>query len=266
MSNMSWKIATFNVNGIRARLEITIDWIKQHQPHVLCLQETKCQDQDFPVEAFRKLNYDVHIKGQKSYNGVAVLCAENVDQSIDRFDDGQDEHEARFLAVNTAGIWVVNTYVPQGRDPNGPAFQSKLHFLSRIKRWLEKHANPGQPVVWTGDINVAPGERDVFDPQRLDGHVGYHPAEREALAKVLAWGLADMFRQVNPDKRQFSFWDYRLPKSVERNLGWRLDHIFATRALSGACLDCQVDIIPRLQPRPSDHTPVWAGFDLTRLS
>jgi exodeoxyribonuclease III len=179
--------------------------------------------------------------------------------------DGEADDEARFIAVRVDGVWVVNTYVPQGRDPENPAFQFKLRTFGRIKRWFQQHCNSAQPLVWTGDMNVAPTALDVFDPKRLDGSVGFHPLEREALGDVCSWGLIDCFRRLHPDQKQFTFWDYRLPKSFERNLGWRLDHILATAPLAAACRECLVDSDLRGRQNPSDHTPVWAEFDLERL-
>lgn len=259
---MTWKVATFNVNGIRARLAAVAGWIGEHQPDVLCLQEIKCQDQDFPGGSFEEAGYHVQLRGQKAFNGVAILSRRQPDQVIKAFEDGDADEEARFIVVSVDGIWVVNTYIPQGRDPEHPAFQYKLGYLARVKRWLENHLDPTQPVIWTGDINVAPTALDVFDPKRLAGSIGFHPLEHQAFAEVAAWGLVDCFRKHHPDQKQFTFWDYRLPKSFERNLGWRIDHILATRPLAEVCLDCLVDGEPRGRQNPSDHTPVWAEFAL----
>jgi len=259
---MIWKLATFNVNGIRARLQNLVAWLDKHQPDVLCLQEIKCRDGDFPVDAFVSAGYRASVRGQKSYNGVAILTKREPSEILRAFGDGEaQDDEARLIAVLIDGIWIVNTYVPQGRDPDDPAFQYKLAFLGRLRRLFERRFDPNRPLVWTGDINVAPGPVDVFDPLRLDGHVGFHPAERKAFADVAAWGFTDLFRYHHPERKQFTFWDYRLPKSFERNLGWRLDHIMVTSPMASASIDCQVDGEPRSQDRPSDHTPVWASFD-----
>jgi len=262
---VGWKLATFNVNGIRARLPIVLDWLAKNRPDVLCLQETKCQDQDFPVQALAEAGYQASLRGQKSFNGLAVLTRRRSEEVWPAFGDGQPDEEARFLALRVDGVWVVNTYVPQGRDPADPAFQHKLAFLKRLRRFFEDRFKPDQPLVWTGDLNVAPEAIDVFDPKRLEGQVGFHPDERRALAETAAWGFSDLFRSRHPGEKQFTFWDYRLPKSFERNLGWRLDHILVTRPLAEAALDCRVDPEPRGRPKPSDHTPLWAEFDLGKL-
>jgi len=262
---MNWKVATFNVNGIRARLPIVLDWMGQHRPDVLCLQELKCQDRDFPLEAFRDTGYLLQVRGQKAFNGVAILTREEPREVLRAFDDGAPDEAARLLAVRVQDIWIVNSYVPQGRDPDHPAFQQKLEFFLRLKRWLVDRFDPTQPLIWTGDLNVAPEAIDVYDPKRLAGQVGFHPAEHQALAEVTAWGLTDLFRRQHPGEKQFTFWDYRLPKSFVRNLGWRLDHIMVTEALAMGAVACEVDTQPRALDKPSDHTPVWAEFALEKL-
>jgi exodeoxyribonuclease-3 len=262
---MSWKIATFNVNGVRARLTIILDWLRQQRPDLLCLQETKCQDKDFPFAAFQEAGYTACVRGQKAYNGVAVLSRKQPEGVLRELGMEELDDEARSIAVQVDGLWVLNTYVPQGREPDTPAFDYKLRFFRRLKEWLGGRMDLQKPLIWLGDLNVAPGERDVFDPARLDGHTGYHPAERQALAEVMSLGFVDLFRKHHPDARQFTFWDYRLPKSFQRNLGWRLDHILATDAAAGASLACDVDTAPRGLPKPSDHTPVWAQLELKRL-
>lgn len=261
---MIWKFATFNVNGIRARLPLLVDWVQQHQPDVLCLQEIKCQERDFPEEPFLRAGYRVTVRGQKAFNGVAVISRNQPIQVLRGFDDGEADDEARLIAVAVDGVWVVNTYIPQGRDPEAPAFQYKLDFFVRLKHWLSRHFASDQLLLWTGDMNVAPEAMDVFDPQRLAGQVGFHPAEHQALADLMEWGFVDLFRKHHPEQRQFTFWDYRLPKSFSRNLGWRLDHIMATAPMAHMCLECQVDTEPRGADKPSDHTPVWAEFELCR--
>jgi exodeoxyribonuclease-3 len=259
---MRFKVATFNVNGVRARLGILLDWLREQAPDLLCLQETKAQDQDFPASEFEALGYRAAYWGQKAYNGVAVLGRSGFDEVRKGFGDGQSDEEARLITVRASGVWVVNTYVPQGRDPADPAFQAKLAFFARLESWLAAGFSPEQPLLLLGDLNVAPAALDVFDPKRLEGQVGFHPAERQALAKTAAWGLSDLFRLRHPEEKQFTFWDYRLPKSFARNLGWRIDHILASAPLARACVEAWVDVAPRGREKPSDHTPVLAEFDL----
>lgn len=260
---MKLKAATFNCNGIRARLPILLDWLKENSPDVLCLQETKVQDNDFPLEAIKDAGYFVSFWGQKSYNGVAILTRREPSQVIKGLPGAQADQEARAIAVLLDGVWVVDTYVPQGREVDDPAFKYKLDFLARLYDWFAKDFAVDQPFLWAGDFNIAPGPLDVYDPKRMEGKVCFHPAEHKALARVVEWGLTDLFRLHHPEEKQFTFWDYRLPASLKRNLGWRLDHLMATRPLAQACKACWVDVGPRALPKPSDHTFVLAEFELS---
>lgn len=260
---MTWDLATFNVNGIRARLGIVLDWLKEQSPQVVCLQETKAQDKDFPKEALEGAGYHVTFVGQKSYNGVAVLSKNPPETILSGLDDGEDDPEARFLALKLDGLWVANAYLPQGREEGHPAFAYKLRYFERVSAWLEKNHQKDGRVILTGDLNVAPWEIDVYDPVRLEGESDFHPQVRAAFQRFLDWGLVDLFRQHHPDLKQYTFWDYRLPKSFQRNLGWRIDHILATQPLARICRDCWVDTKPRGLAKPSDHTPLLASFDLS---
>ncbi|NLJ26432.1 MAG: exodeoxyribonuclease III [Deltaproteobacteria bacterium] len=262
---MNWKFATFNVNGIRARLAVVLQWLEQHQPDVLCMQEIKAQEKDFPVDAFRDAGYTVGLRGQKSFNGVAIASKKPADELLCHLDEENPEEEARFIAGRFGKIWVANTYVPQGRSPEDPAFQYKIDFLERLKRWFERRFDPGDYLIWAGDINVAPEDIDVFDPKRMEGEIGCHPVERQAFSRVKSWGFIDLYRKHHPNEKQFTFWDYRLPMSFKRNLGWRLDHILVTDPVARASLECMVDHELRGRDKPSDHTPVWAEFDIERL-
>ncbi len=259
---MKWKVATFNVNGVRARLACVVEWVRKNDPDVLCLQEVKCQNKDFPSQSFQELGYTVTVRGQKSFNGVAILSKRPPMEALEVFDYWGTDSEARFLTVLVDNVWVVNTYVPQGRAVENPAFQYKLNFLGSLKSWLQNRFTPTDPVVWLGDINVAPTPLDVFDPDRYEGGVGAHPRERQALLDIVSWGLTDLFRMRHPDKKGFTFWDYRLPGSFQRNLGWRLDHILAGAPLAQRCIDCEVDESVRGEEKPSDHAPVYAVIDL----
>jgi exodeoxyribonuclease III len=258
---MMWKVVTFNVNGIRARLQNVLDWIRDHEPDVLCLQEIKCTLEQFPFDAFAGAGYGASVHGQKAFHGVAILSKQLPQQVLTGFQDGGPDEEARLIAAQFDSVWVVNTYVPQGRDPLDPAFQMKLEFFSRMHRWLDDRFRPDHPMVWVGDLNVAPEPIDVFDPKRLDGKVGFHPEERQAYERTRSWGFVDLFRKHHPETRQYTFWDYRIPGSLSKNLGWRLDHILCTLPLADRSRECLVDQKQRGRPQPSDHAPVWALFD-----
>ncbi|MDR3567021.1 MAG: exodeoxyribonuclease III [Syntrophobacteraceae bacterium] len=262
---MAWKIATFNVNGIRARLDVVKSWLDQNRPDVLCLQEIKCRDEEFPGESLRELGYEAAVFGQKAFHGVAILSLRSPEEVRRGFGDCGPDSQARLIAAKIDGIWIFNTYVPQGRSPDHPAFQEKLSFFARLKDLFTRNYSPSAPLIWTGDINVAPEDIDVFSPKRMEGKIGFHPLEKQALSEVASFGFIDLYRHSHPGESQFTFWDYRLPKSFDRNLGWRLDHIRATRRLAQASIDCGVDAALRGQPGPSDHTPVWATVELEKI-
>lgn len=254
------KIASFNVNSIRSRLPVVLDWLTENQPDVLCVQETKVQDVDFPAEPFDQAGYNYIFKGQKSYNGVAIFSKDkpkNITFGLD--DDPQDQ--PRLIKAEIKSIAIVNTYVPQGYLPDSEKFQYKLDWFGRLRRYFEKHFKPADPVIWVGDLNIAPEPIDVYDPKALLGHVCYHPAVHKALQEVMQWGFVDVFRMHNKNAGEYTFWDYRMINSFKRNLGWRLDHIMATKPLAEKCIACRIDKKPRIAEKPSDHTPIIAEFD-----
>ncbi|MGC8494531.1 MAG: exodeoxyribonuclease III [Syntrophobacteraceae bacterium] len=257
---MVWKIATFNVNGIRSRRQVVESWLRVNRPDVLCLQEIKCRDAEFPYDFLREAGYEASVCGQKAFHGVAILSLRKPEAVRRGFADGGSDVEARLIAAKIDGIWIYNSYVPQGRSPDHPAFQEKLGYFARLKKLFAREHTPSEPILWVGDINVAPEDIDVFSPHRMEGKIGFHPLEKQALSEVTAWGFVDLFRKHHPEVRQFTFWDYRLPKSFEHNLGWRLDHIRATECVAKASIDCRVDATPRGESTPSDHTPVLAEF------
>ena len=255
------KIASFNVNSVRARLPIVIDWLAEQQPDALCLQETKVQDKDFPVEAFADAGYRVAYRGEKSYNGVAIASRDALTDVAFGLDDGGEPDETRLVRGRLGDVAIVNTYVPQGTDTESPRFQYKLEWFSRLRVLFERNYKATDLLVWVGDVNVAVEPRDVFDPERLHGSVCYHPDEHQALKGVMDWGFVDVFRKHCDEDKQFSFFDYRLPKAVDRGLGWRLDHVLATGALAERSTAAYIDLDPRRLTKPSDHTPIVAEFD-----
>lgn len=255
------KIASFNVNSLRARLEIVHDWLKTQNPDVLAVQETKVQDKDFPLDAFADLDYHIVFKGQKSYNGVAIFSKtepENVSFGL----DDKPKDEPRLIQAQINGITIVNTYIPQGHLPDTDKFRYKLDWFKRLQTYFETHFTPKDPVVWLGDLNVAPEAIDVHDPKRLLGHVCFCPEVTQAFYAIRDWGFTDTFRMLCQDEGQYTFWDYRAGNSVERNRGWRIDHIMVTQPLVDKCTACDVDKTPRLKERPSDHTPIMATLEL----
>jgi len=255
------KIGSFNVNSIRARLPIITQWMQQNRPDVLCLQETKVQDQDFPKESFEQLGYNCAFSGQKSYNGVALLTPHKI-QGLSFGLDTEPKDEPRLIRAKIKRINIVNTYVPQGVEPASDKFQYKLHWFDRLLKLFKAHFKPTDMLIWLGDFNIAPEARDLYDPDGLYDSVCYHPDVHKALQKVIKWGFVDLFRKHCDQPGQYTFWDYRLPNSFKRNLGWRLDHIMATQPLAKKCTACYIDKKPRAAEKPSDHAPVIAEFDL----
>lgn len=255
------KIASFNANGIRARMPVLTGWIEEESPDVLCIQETKVQDPDFPCAAFKEKGYHCAFKGEKSYNGVAVLSKTKPDAVRIGLSEGDETEASRFIMAHIEGIAIVNTYVPQGQDPESDKFRYKLDWLARVGRYFQDNFRPEDPLIWTGDFNIAPDPIDVYDPEKLLGSIGYHPEEHKALLKLKQWGFVDVFRLHQSEANQYTFWDYRIPNSVKRGLGWRLDHIWATECMAKKSKTAWIDVDARLLPKPSDHTFVVAEFD-----
>ena len=257
----TFTIATYNVNSIRSRLHIIIPWLHKNRPDVFCMQETKVDDAIFPAGEFTAAGYQVVFRGTKQYNGVAVASLKEPEEMHYGIDDEGPADEDRLIGGKFSGITVLNAYVPQGRDRESPHFTYKLDWFKRFRDLLEKRYSPEAPVLWCGDLNVAPEAIDVHDPKRLRGHVCFTPEVWDAFSFARSWGLLDVFRKHHPDEGgQYTFFDYRVPKSVERGLGWRVDHILATPSLAGRSLACEIDMEARKVEKPSDHTIVYASF------
>ncbi len=253
-------MASYNANSIRARLPVILRWIGENAPDVLCIQETKVRDEDFPLDAFSSVGYHVFFKGEKSYNGVAILSRTPLEMPHAGFDGKGNDEGARLLTARAGGIQVVNTYVPQGFDPSSEKFQYKLQWFSRLYEFFSTRFDPGRPLLWAGDFNVAPEPEDVYDPEGLLGQIGFHPEEHRALARVKEWGFADVFRMFDKKPGRYTFWDYRVRDAVARGHGWRVDHLWATEPLAARARRAWIDIAPRLWDRPSDHTFIVAEF------
>jgi exodeoxyribonuclease-3 len=256
------KIATFNVNSLRKRLVLVLDWLQSHKPDVLCLQETKVQDEDFPSLALTTAGYHVAFRGMKSYNGVAILTTQPPEEISYGLDDGGEPDEARLIRIVYRGIPIINTYIPQGYLIESPKYAYKLEWYQRLRRYFEKHLSPDKPALWCGDMNVAPRPIDVHSPEKHLKHVCYHEDARKAYQGTVSWGFVDVALKLYPDRQQYTFWDYRRPSSLEANKGWRIDHIMATAPLADKCREAAVDIEPRRNPNASDHTFLWAEFEI----
>jgi exodeoxyribonuclease-3 len=255
------KIATYNAASVRARLPLIIDWLAENEPDILAIQETKVEDEKFPLGEFEDLGYHVALHGQKSWNGVATVSRSPASNVRKGFMDELFPVDARIIACEIDGISVVNTYVPNGNTVGSDKFEYKLKWMDRFGQYLAEHFSPTDPVIWLGDINVAPKPEDVFDSPKFYGGVGHHPDEMSRLGRIIEFGLVDVFRQFHDGPGNYTFWDFTIPNGVKRNLGWRIDHIYATRDLAAKCVSCEIDRAARSFERPSDHTFVVAEFD-----
>lgn len=259
---MRFVVATWNVNSIRSRLYAVLPWLDRVAPDVVCLQETKVQDPQFPREAVEEVGYRVTFRGEKSYNGVAILSREPIENARFGFDDDGPSDEARLIVGEVRGIPIVNTYVPQGREIDHPMYAYKLAWFERLRTFFDAHFSSERPILWVGDLNVAPKAIDVWDPKRLMGHVCFNPRVTEALDDVTSWGFVDVFRKHAPEPGRYSYYDYRTKDGVAEGKGWRIDHIHATRPLADRSTNAWIDLEPRKAERPSDHAPMLATFDL----
>ncbi|HZS08054.1 MAG TPA: exodeoxyribonuclease III [Blastocatellia bacterium] len=253
------KIATWNVNSISVRLPHVLDWLAANRPDALCLQETKCVDAKFPFDAFRAVGYTAEVFGQPGYNGVAILSPEPVADVQRGFPGEEADAPRRVIAATVGPIRVVNVYIPNGSAVGADKYFYKLEWLARLRRFFDELCDPRLPVLLCGDFNIAPEDRDVYDPALWAGKIHCSEPEREALRNVRDWGFVDAIRLHHEEPGLYSWWDYRAG-SFRRNQGLRIDHIWVTPALVPGCADAWVDKTPRALERPSDHVPVVAEF------
>lgn len=251
------KVATFNVNSIRARLPVVLDWLGTAGPDVLVVQETKVEDEKFPFEDLEPAGYAIKIHGAPRYNGVAILSKLPMDD-IEVGQGPDSPSDCRVMAATISGVRIINTYVPNGNAVGNEKWAYKMRWLEWFERWIAERHSSGDKVLWLGDINIARTDDDVYEGPKHLGDVGHHPDEFSRLDKILEWGWTDCFRKFTQGAGHYTFWDFRMPRAFDRNLGWRIDHIYASPGLVDACIRCEIDTDPRCAERPSDHTPVWA--------
>lgn len=259
-----FKVATWNVNSLKVRLPQVLKWLTDHQPDVLALQEIKMVTEDFPLEEIRRLGYDAIVNGQKTYNGVAILCkgeGRHAKTDITTEIPQLLDHQRRVLAVTIGQVRLINLYVPNGESISSAKYQYKLMWLNHLKNYLIQEMIRYPNVVILGDFNIAPENIDVHDPKVWEGQVLFSELERAELRSLLGLGFKDCFRLHEQPEKTFSWWDYRL-NAFKRNMGLRIDHIFASNELAKLCSVCSIDKTPRGWERPSDHAPVIAEFNL----
>lgn len=257
------KIATWNVNSLRVRLALVLDWLTQYPVDILCLQETKVPDDKFPDSELRNAGYAAVFAGQKTYNGVAILRrqelpCEDVVADIPGFEDDQK----RVLSATIAGVRIVCAYFPNGQAVGSDKYAYKLRWIEALCRWLATDVARYPRLALLGDYNIAPEDRDIHDPLAWVGQVLVSEAERAGFRQLQQLGLVDAFRLFEQPDKSFSWWDYRM-LAFRRNMGLRIDHILLSEALRETCRACVIDKLARKREQPSDHAPVIATLNLS---
>ena len=253
-------IATWNVNSLKARMPRVEEWLSRVQPDVLCMQETKLANDKFPTAEIAALGYESAHFGQGQWNGVAILSKVGLQDVVANFAPGvEPDTEARIITATCAGVRISSVYVPNGRELDHDHYRYKLSWLRRLREHLDRDTDPTADAVVMGDFNIAPDDRDVWDPQQFEGATHVSKPERDALADVCAFGMEDTFRRLNPDDRVFSWWDYR-GGSFHKGHGMRIDLILATESVAGRATSTSIDRDARKGEKPSDHAPVLLEF------
>jgi exodeoxyribonuclease III len=256
------RIATWNVNSLKARLPRVEEWLQYAEPDVLCLQETKLADDAFPQLTFGALGYETAHHGQGQWNGVAVLSKVGIRDVTSGFGELADPYagDARLLAATCGGVRVISIYAPNGREVDSDHYARKLEWLARLREWLDETASPTDPIALMGDFNVAPEDRDVWSPKAFVGSTHVTPPERAAVAALEEWGLVDAFRRLYQDDRLFTYWDYRRGDFHEHR-GMRIDLMLVTEPLAARVRWALVDRNARKGKLPSDHAPLVVDLD-----
>jgi exodeoxyribonuclease-3 len=255
------KIATWNVNSINVRMPQLLPWLETTGTDVVCLQETKSVDENFPLLELKAAGYDAAFMGQKSYNGVAILSKYPIEDVQKNFLDDNDESPKRLIAATINGVRIVNTYIPNGTELGTDKFTFKLDWLQRLRRLFDETCDTNKDVLLCGDFNVALDELDVWSIAAMQGKLHFTKPERAAMHYVKQWGFIDLFRKMNGDVQEFSWWDYRAG-AWQNDHGLRIDHIWTSSSLADKCAACWIDKAPRTLEKPSDHAPVIAEFEL----
>lgn len=254
------KIATWNVNSIKVRLPQVLEFLAAQKPELLCLQETKTEDANFPVADINAAGYQATLSGQKTYNGVAILSTGSAAEVIASI-PGYDDPQKRVLAATADGMRVICVYIPNGESVESDKYKYKLDWLTRLNAWLKEELTRHPKLALLGDYNIAPEDRDVHDPKVWQGKVLFSDPEKAAFRDLIALGLNDSFRLFEQPEKSFSWWDYRM-NGFKRNLGLRIDHILLSDELAKSCKSCSIDRAMRGNERPSDHAPVIAEIQI----
>jgi exodeoxyribonuclease-3 len=266
------RIATWNVNSLKARLPKVSWWLERTRPDVLLMQETKLADADAPVGTFRDGGYELAHYGEGQWNGVAIASRCGITEVVTNFGDSRSPHaprgddgdplaEARMIAATCGGVRVACLYAPNGRSVGSPTYYAKLVWYERLTEWLRRAADPAEPLVLGGDFNIAPTDVDVWNPGACHGGTHVSPPEREAFSRLRQWGLVDAYRLHHPEPDRFSWWDYRAG-AFHKNFGMRIDHLLVTESVARRTVWAEIDREARKgKPVPSDHAPVLIDLD-----
>ncbi len=249
------RIASWNVNSVRARLPRITEWLEKWQPDVLCMQETKVIDEDFPHEPFVAAGYHIEAFGQKTYHGVALASRKPPTRVFRGLEDDPADADRRLIGALYDDLRVINVYVPNGTELGTERFDYKLEWFRRLRTSLERTCKPADGVLICGDFNVAPDDRDVYDPEKWRGRLHFHPDEHQALQHLMEWGLVDAFREKTAEGGHYSWWDYRAG-SFHRGWGLRIDLALVSKPTAARLTDVVIDREARKGPKPSDHAPV----------
>ncbi|MBN1221978.1 MAG: exodeoxyribonuclease III [Candidatus Aminicenantes bacterium] len=259
------KICTFNVNSIRVRAGLILDWIRHRNDDldVLCFQELKVVEELFPRDEFERSGFHCQVFGQKTYNGVAICTKGPLEDGQKGFGDAEWDEQKRFLSCRYKGIRIINVYAPHGDLKGMPKFEYKQGWYRRLIAHLNSHHSPKDPILIVGDFNVAREDRDVYNPIALKDSIGTLPEERAVFEELLDWGFVDTFRFKYPDSKQFTWWDY-IGGAIWKDEGMRIDYALCTESLKKSVAGVEVDIWTRKrrQPKPSDHAPLIVTLDL----
>lgn len=256
------KLASWNVNSLKVRLDQVLEWLDSTQVDVLALQETKLTDENFPADAFIQKGYYVVYSGQKTYNGVAVISRYPLTEVLTDI-PALDDPQRRILAVTVLGIRLINLYVPNGAELTSDKYLYKLDWLGKVTDFIQEQLRAYPKMAVVGDFNIAPEDRDVHDPLEWEGSNLVSVPERNAFTNLLYLGLHDSFRQFEQEENIYSWWDYRAA-GFRRNRGLRIDHVLLSDALKEVCQRSCIDKEPRKAERPSDHAPVWVDLDVPK--
>ncbi|MBA2570323.1 MAG: exodeoxyribonuclease III [Chloroflexi bacterium] len=251
------RIATWNVNSLKAREGRVEEWLALRTPDVLLMQETKLSDEAAPVLPFRMAGYELAHHGEGRWNGVAIASRVGIaDVSFGFEGRGPDAEGARFVAATCGGIRLISVYAPNGRALETPFYAAKLDWFDRLIEWIARSARPDDALILGGDLNVAPGDADVYDPLVYIGTTHTSAPERHAFGELIAWGLVDLYRLHHPEPGRFTWWDYRAG-NFHKGLGMRIDHLLGTQSIAERCVGAEIDRDARKGKLPSDHAPMW---------